>query len=93
MALVIYSRLRRGMPVYQAGRDHTYHRLVDFGFDTNRAVYGMHLLAGGLGLVAFIMLDIPALVSNFVFLGIVLAGVLLILALEHFRNAGRVGSE
>ena len=34
-ALVIVSRLRRRQPVYQAGLDHTYHRLVTLGMSSH----------------------------------------------------------
>jgi UDP-GlcNAc:undecaprenyl-phosphate GlcNAc-1-phosphate transferase len=65
--LVVFSRLRRRMPIYQAERNHTYHRLVDRGLDTNRAVMVMQLAAIALGCLAFIALNLPSLYSNLLF--------------------------
>lgn len=87
MSFVVSSRLRRGVHIYQAGMDHTYHRLVHMGIESPRAVLTMHLVAGGLGLVAFIALDTSILVANLIFGCAVLAGILCILIFEktgHF---------
>jgi UDP-GlcNAc:undecaprenyl-phosphate GlcNAc-1-phosphate transferase len=70
--LVVFSRWRRGLPIYQAGRDHTYHRLVAAGLDPARAVGAMHISAIVLGCVAFIALNLDPFYSNLLF-GLVLA--------------------
>jgi UDP-GlcNAc:undecaprenyl-phosphate/decaprenyl-phosphate GlcNAc-1-phosphate transferase len=82
-ALVIISRWRRGRPVYMAGRDHTYHRLVSIGMSSNRAVLTMHLIALLLGCMAFVMLPMPPLFGNGLFAGFVLVGLFAIIVLDR----------
>jgi len=67
MCLVVFSRLRRKTAIYQAERNHTYHRLVDFGLDTPHAVAAMHLAAILLGCFAFVALNLQPLYANLVF--------------------------
>jgi UDP-GlcNAc:undecaprenyl-phosphate GlcNAc-1-phosphate transferase len=56
--LVIISRLRRGKPVYQGGKDHTSHRLVSvFGMTPARAVMTLYLVSSVLGLLALMLRD------------------------------------
>jgi UDP-GlcNAc:undecaprenyl-phosphate GlcNAc-1-phosphate transferase len=56
--LVIISRLRRGTPVYQGGKDHTSHRLVSvFGMTPARAVMTLYLVSSVLGLLALMLRD------------------------------------
>ncbi|HEC22219.1 MAG TPA: undecaprenyl/decaprenyl-phosphate alpha-N-acetylglucosaminyl 1-phosphate transferase [Chloroflexi bacterium] len=56
--LVVISRLRRGKPVYQGGKDHTSHRLVSvLGMDPSRSVMTLYLIAAVLGLVALMLRD------------------------------------
>lgn len=72
--LVIISRLRRGRSIYRAARDHTYHRLVAYGFNANHAMLAMHIAALMLGCLAFIALSLPPLAANIVFAACLLAG-------------------
>jgi UDP-GlcNAc:undecaprenyl-phosphate GlcNAc-1-phosphate transferase len=85
-SLVVFSRLRRRRPIYQPGRDHTYHRLVALGLDPTRSVLGMQVGAIVLGLVAFVLLGTGVVVANAVFGALLLVGVLSIVALG--RDAG-----
>jgi UDP-GlcNAc:undecaprenyl-phosphate GlcNAc-1-phosphate transferase len=56
--LVVISRLRRGKPVYQGGKDHTSHRLIAlFGMTQTRAVMTLYLVAAALGLAAIMLRD------------------------------------
>jgi UDP-GlcNAc:undecaprenyl-phosphate GlcNAc-1-phosphate transferase len=56
--LVVISRIRRGRPVYQAGKDHTSHRLVAvLGITQARAVMTLYLIAAVLGLLAIMLRD------------------------------------
>jgi UDP-GlcNAc:undecaprenyl-phosphate GlcNAc-1-phosphate transferase len=71
-SLVVFSRWRRGLPVYRAGRDHTYHRLAALGLDSTHAVAVMHISAIILGCIAFIALNLDPIYSNLLF-GLVLA--------------------
>lgn len=52
MALVITSRLRRGISPATAGRDHTSHRLVLLGFSRRETVLILYLVSGILGMMA-----------------------------------------
>jgi UDP-GlcNAc:undecaprenyl-phosphate GlcNAc-1-phosphate transferase len=80
--LVVLSRLRRGKPVYQAGRDHTYHRLVNLGFSPNRAVVSMHMAALLLGSLAFVALELQPWLGNTIFFSVLLTGSILLVILD-----------
>jgi UDP-GlcNAc:undecaprenyl-phosphate GlcNAc-1-phosphate transferase len=82
MILVVFSRLRRGRPVYQAALDHTYHRLVSFGFDPNRVVLGMHIAALFLGCLAYVSLAQSPWFANTVFALVIVIGAGLILWMD-----------
>lgn len=84
-ALVVFSRLRRRRPIYQAGRDHTYHRLVALGLSPNRAVLTMQFTAGLLDCLAIMALSLPPLLANALFGSCLLAGILAILYLDCRR--------
>jgi UDP-GlcNAc:undecaprenyl-phosphate GlcNAc-1-phosphate transferase len=73
-SLVVFSRWRRGLPVYAAGHDHTYHRLATLGLDSARAVAAMHTSAIVLGCIAFIALNLAPFYSNFLFSLVLAAG-------------------
>ena len=81
--LVVVSRLRQRKAIYQAGLDHTYHRLVKLGWPPSRAVLTMHLAAILSGCLAFIALPRPPLWANIIFGLALLAGLLLLLWLER----------
>jgi UDP-GlcNAc:undecaprenyl-phosphate GlcNAc-1-phosphate transferase len=81
-SLVVISRLRRRKAVYQAGLDHTYHRLVELGWPPSRAVLTMHLSAIVSGCLAFLALPLPPLWANAIFAAALLAGLLILLRLE-----------
>jgi hypothetical protein len=80
---VSFSRLVKGKPVYIAGRDHSYHRLVKLGLDSTRAVLLMQLCGIGLGLLSFILLGTNALVANAVFAAVVLTGIITVFLLSR----------
>lgn len=82
-ALVVVSRLRRKKPVYKAATDHTYHRLVFWGLPSTRAVLSMHVVAIFLGCIAFIALDLPPIVSNWIFGSLLLLGIISLLMLDN----------
>ena len=82
-SLVVFSRIRRGKPFYQSGRDHTYHRLVDLGLNPHRAVLTMHLGALLLECVAFIALPLPPIFANILFLCCLLFGGIGIMLLDR----------
>ena len=72
--LVVFSRIRNKRPIYKSGLDHTYHRLVRMGMHPNRSVLTMHLGAILLGCLAFVVLYLPPLWANGVFVLIITAG-------------------
>ena len=75
-SLVVTSRLLRKKPVFQADRTHTYHRLVAFGLDSNRAVLAIHLATLLLNFLAFICLSLPPLEASAIFFAIVILGII-----------------
>ena len=81
-SLVTLSRLMQRKAVYQAGLDHTYHRLINLGWPSSRAVLSMHLCAVISGCLAFVALPMPPLWANAVFAGALLTGLFLFFWLE-----------
>jgi len=76
--LVVISRLQRGDPVYKAGQDHFYHRLVQLGMSSAQAVTIMHVIALLIGSLAFIALQRSPLEANLIFGAILLSGMIAI---------------
>jgi UDP-GlcNAc:undecaprenyl-phosphate GlcNAc-1-phosphate transferase len=85
-ALVVLSRLRRKKRVYAAALDHTYHRLIGFGWSSNRAVLAMQVAALALGCLAFVALTRKPLLANAIFALSVLAGILGIAVLDSRKR-------
>jgi UDP-GlcNAc:undecaprenyl-phosphate GlcNAc-1-phosphate transferase len=85
--LVVYSRVRSGRSVFQAGLDHTYHRLVAYGMDVKRAIMTMHFAAILLGCVAFVSLLLPPIAANAIFIVILLVGLAGIFFLDRKRRS------
>jgi UDP-GlcNAc:undecaprenyl-phosphate GlcNAc-1-phosphate transferase len=73
-ALVVITRVKQNRPVYQAGLDHTYHRLIGLGMPPSRAVMTMHLASILCGCLAFIALPLPPLRANLIFVIAIVAG-------------------
>lgn len=72
--LVFFSRLRRRTPFYKANRDHTYHRLVNYGMDPRRAVFSLHITALIFQCVGMIAAALPPLLANSCFVLSLLIG-------------------
>lgn len=81
-SLVVYSRLKRKVPIYKAGQDHIYHRLVGLNMSPDQAVTAMHVAAFVAGCLAFVALPLPPLWANVIFLCAMLCGGLTLLWLE-----------
>jgi UDP-GlcNAc:undecaprenyl-phosphate/decaprenyl-phosphate GlcNAc-1-phosphate transferase len=81
--LVVYSRFRKGLPVYKANLDHTYHRLVRLGLDERRAVLTIHLAAMLLSLFAFVTFYLPPVVANIIFGMLLVLGVVIIMYFDR----------
>lgn len=80
--LILVSRLRRGRAWYRANTDHTYHRMVHFGMEKDRAVAAMHIMSLLLGSLAFLLFSLPPLWANLGFAGIALGGLGLLLWMD-----------
>jgi UDP-GlcNAc:undecaprenyl-phosphate/decaprenyl-phosphate GlcNAc-1-phosphate transferase len=87
-SLVVISRLKHRKAFYQAGLDHTYHRLVNLGLPSSRAVLTMHLAAIVSGCLAFMALPLPPLWANVIFGTVLLVGLLILLWLEKKEAHG-----
>jgi len=83
MALVIFSRLRRKRPVYQADRGHTYHRLVAAGFESGRAIALLHIVSVMLGCLSLFAIQFQPILANLIFVAVSLTGLGAILYLDH----------
>jgi UDP-GlcNAc:undecaprenyl-phosphate GlcNAc-1-phosphate transferase len=81
--LVTISRLRRRTPFYSAGLNHTYHRLVDMGLDSSRAVFVMHFATVVLGCIAFIALQLQPLYASLTFGLVCAAGLAIIFWMDR----------
>jgi len=66
--LVTLSRLRRKIPFYKANLDHTYHRLVAFGWQKDRAIAAMQIAGFVFGLTSIAAIYLPPLIANMVFI-------------------------
>lgn len=84
--LIVLSRLRRGLPIYSAAHDHTYHRLLKFGLEPPRAVLVMQVAGLALGCLAFVLLPQTPLIANFVFALVVLVGIVMLLLLDRRQD-------
>jgi len=88
--LVVISRLRRGIHVYQGGKDHTSHRLVSvLGMSSARSVMSLYLAAGALGLLAIMLRDATVLQARLILVGLAAAfvGALVYLEVKFSRGA------
>ena len=72
--LVTVSRIRRNLPVYKAGRDHTYHRFVALGMPPKWSVLTLHLVAILIDCLAFVALSLSPVWANMLFGLILLSG-------------------
>jgi len=81
--LVIISRARRRKPIYAAGLDHTYHRLIQLGFHSNRAVLVMQVTSLSLGCLAFVSLIQSPVIANLIFALVLLAGAMTLVFLDQ----------
>jgi UDP-GlcNAc:undecaprenyl-phosphate GlcNAc-1-phosphate transferase len=66
--LVTISRMLRGIPVSQGGKDHTSHRLVALGASHTKAVLSIYLVATALGILGIILSLLKPLLA-FVLIG------------------------
>jgi UDP-GlcNAc:undecaprenyl-phosphate GlcNAc-1-phosphate transferase len=81
--LVVVSRLRRGVPIYQGGKDHVSHRLVAMGLTQREAVLILYLVCGALGVLALFVTQ-AGLLEGYVIGGTIALAALL--ALGRFES-------
>lgn len=84
-SLVVFSRLRRRLRPFQGNRDHTYHRLMQAGLPSSRAVSLLHLTALALDILALIAISLSPLAANLIFVACLLAGGAFIIILDFNR--------
>lgn len=85
--LVVLSRIRRGKPVYEAGKDHTSHRLVAvLGMTQARAVMTLYMAAATLGLLALMLRDATPLQARILLITLAIIFVAAVVWLEWKFN-------
>lgn len=89
--LVVISRIRQGSPIYKAGQDHLYHRLVQLGLSPVQSVTLMHVAALLTGCLAFIALPLPPVWANAIFAVTALCGVFIIFGLGRLGESNKSG--
>lgn len=83
VTLVVYSRLRRHLPVYRSGLDHTYHRLLQRGFSQKAANATLISLVLVSNLIAYGALKANRYIAFGTLAVMILIGVFLIYLLDH----------
>jgi UDP-GlcNAc:undecaprenyl-phosphate GlcNAc-1-phosphate transferase len=84
-ALVVLSRLRQKHSISLGALDHTYHRLLQRGLDSNRAVLVMQMVCFVLCCLAFWSLNQPPLVANAIFIAFMLVGGVTLVLLDNWK--------
>jgi UDP-GlcNAc:undecaprenyl-phosphate/decaprenyl-phosphate GlcNAc-1-phosphate transferase len=77
-SLVVFSRLRRHLPPFEGNRDHTYHRLIQCGINSSRAVSLLHIIALALDSLALFALSQHPILANSIFAICLITGASLI---------------
>ena len=83
MALVVCSRLRRGLSPNTAGKDHISHRLVLLGFSPRETVLILYLFSGALGMMALFITQATIIEAYVIALVAVIIAVVAIVRLER----------
>lgn len=53
--LVVLSRVKRGVPVFKAGKDHVSHRLANLGLSIRSSVLVLYLVSACMGFIGFVV--------------------------------------
>ena len=83
LILVIVSRIRRKKNIYQASRDHTFHRLSQIGLPVQEAVLLMHGASLIMSMAGYLCLNLDFIYANFIFLLILIFTVLGLIKLDR----------
>ncbi len=74
MSLVVFSRIRRGVPVWEGGKDHSSHRLMQIAeMPPSRAVMTLYLAAGVLGMLGVMLVDATLPQAMLILVGLAVA--------------------
>ena len=82
LLLVIVSRIRRKKNIYQASRDHTFHRLEQMGFSSQRAVLSMHGVSLAMSMIGYLCLNLNSIYANLIFILTLLFGLFSLFRLD-----------
>ena len=82
LVLVIVSRFRRKKNIYQASRDHTFHRLEQMGFPMQHAVLLMHGVSLAMSMVGYLCLNLSSIYANLIFILTLLFGLFSLIRLD-----------
>ena len=83
LVLVIISRIRRKKNIYQASRDHTFHRLQKMGFPIQHAVLLMHGVSLAMSMIGYLCLNLNSFYANLIFVLTLLFGLFSLLRLDR----------
>ena len=83
LALVLLSRMRKGIPFYKSDNFHTYHRLTALGFSPFRAVLLLDLIATVLGCIAMVAVTLMPVWANTLIGFVIVLGVIAFIYLEN----------
>ena len=82
LGLVVLSRIKRGVNIYIASQDHTYHRLFDRGVPIQHSVLVLHGASFIMSIVGYLCLNLSVMYSNIVFLLTILLGAVFFFELD-----------
>ena len=87
MALVIVSRIRRGISPTTAGRDHVSHRLVSYGLSQREAVLSLYLLSFVSGMVAIFITQATVAEGYFIGVMVLIMAIAATVRMDRFYGA------
>ncbi len=82
LILVIVSRIRRNKNIYQASRDHTFHRLEQMGFPIQHAVLIMHGVSLAMSMIGYLCLNLDLIYANLIFVLTLLFGLFSLIRMD-----------
>ncbi len=85
--LVTISRLRRGVSIFQGGKDHISHRLVAQGWTQREAVLLLYLVCGGLGVLAMFVSQATVVEGYVIGAGVLILATVALVKLEEVMPA------
>lgn len=88
-SFVTFTRLKEGKKIYQGGRDHSSHRIMEMGIHPKLTVWGIYficLVLGFMGVVVFFLLQSPLKVLIIAFAGFLLT----MLGIHLHRNLAHI---